>query len=60
LSIFLASDPWQDHCALLIAYIAFLGAWHPETGFYRKAGDCFGFSPSLTEWIFSFADRRRF
>ena len=26
----------------------------------RKAGDCFGFSPSFTEWIFVVADRRRF
>ena len=36
------------------------GAWHPETGFARKAGDCFGFSPSFTEWIFVVADRGRF
>jgi hypothetical protein len=60
LSILLANNPWQDHPALLIAHIAFLGARHPETGVDRKAGDCFGFSPSFTEWIFVVADRRRF
>ena len=44
----------------LIAHIAFSGAWRPETGFDRKAGDCFGFSPSFTEWIFVVAGCRRF
>ena len=36
------------------------GVRRPEIGFARKAGDCFGFSPSFTEWIFVLSDRGRF
>jgi hypothetical protein len=32
----------------------------PETGLARKAGDCFGFSPSLSEWILVLAVGGRF
>jgi hypothetical protein len=36
------------------------GVRRPEIGFARKAGDCFGFSPSFTEWIFVLSDCGRF
>jgi hypothetical protein len=49
-AIFLANDMSKDHPVIRI-----VRARRPETGFARKAGDCFGFSPSFTEWIFILA-----
>jgi hypothetical protein len=40
--------------------ILHFGQYAAETGLARKAGDCFGFSPSFSEWFFVLADRGRF
>src|SRR6267154_6067431 len=35
-------------------------ARRPATSFAHKAGDCFGFGSSFTEWLLVLADRGRF
>ena len=54
-AILLANEMCEDHPVFRVAR-----AKRPETGFARKAGDCFGFSPSFAEWILVLADGGRF
>src|SRR5262245_39456545 len=56
LAIFLANEICKDHPAFRIVRVR---RHTPEIGLARKAGGCFGFSPSFSEWILVLAVRGR-